>query len=281
MNLAGSVRGEVSEHVEDIRLEIESRWIGHIRRSAWGTVALLSAILVLTFLAGFFVHSALAVAALAGAALLWIFLSDVPLTRNLRFRDPTTGRSVTVNDEGVSGEAYPQSWYESAARAKSQLSPYTGTPSTLVVRSRVFRRLTEVSEYRNFVPWPRVTIVLDRYEDEIVAGFWARNSLLENSIFHGLVCVIPPGVLRRFIVKATMGGGDVHVGSELLSDLGRKASVSCPRHNTPQIASMIPGNPPRLAVAASADQVASWFHAPSRGPASLTQLAAQSPRHNP
>jgi hypothetical protein len=73
-------------------------------------------------------------------------------------------------------------------------------------------------------------MVVFRHKGLILSSFWGEYPPANNPVFHGLVAEVPPNVLPSFLRLAALGGADLHITLDLLSEAGSMASVPCPRH---------------------------------------------------
>lgn len=233
-----------------LRLSINPRWREdqiRLRHRYWMFAILLP---VAIALAVFELAAVLLVVAVA----VGIYGFDLPLTRTYRF-DRDASPSITATAPGVAGDAYPLDWYSPAQTTR--LGGKEISPTSLIVRSRVFRRAAEVVDRANFVRWNNVTVIMEARAGGIVVTFWSRNVLQDNSIFAGVVCELSEAFLVQFFSMATEGGADVHVAEGLLTSAGRAAAIPCARHEDAR--RRIPGAPLRLPAFRAGGEAAAWF----------------------
>ena len=178
--------------------------------------------------------------------------SDVPFTRSRRFgkqAQPT----IVASETGVEGDAYPLHWYTSDRGRSSRASR-----RPVVVRSRFVRLVAERAERPNFLNWSSATIVVFPHERWILASFWGEYPPADNPIFHGVEVVVPPSLLPRFLQLASLGGADLHITMDLLSETGSRAAIYCARHSRKERLSNFPIYLPRVGKSGSISDYVSW-----------------------
>jgi hypothetical protein len=180
---------------------------------------------------------------IVGVGVLGLALLDPLATRARRF-GKNSSEIVNASVEGLSGDAYPLSWY---SRVVPPSRTATGSTDTgYVVRSRLVRLVTERAARPNFVPWTRTTIVVYKEGGTILAVLWGREPPGDNSIFHGVSLEIPPKSLDSFLSTALRGGSDIHISPELLTEARRSSVIPCPAHAVRTRSSNFPVALPRL-----------------------------------
>ena len=178
--------------------------------------------------------------------------SDVAFTRSRRF-SKQGHPSIVASETGVEGDAYPLEWY---TLYRGKMSP--AYPQRVVVRSRFARLVAERAERPNFLSWSRATLVVFRHERWILASFWGEYPPADNPIFHGLEVVVPPDSLPRFLQLASLGGADLHITTDLLSEAGSRALINCARHSQKERWSNFPNYLPRVKISGLLSDYESW-----------------------
>jgi hypothetical protein len=189
--------------------------------------------------------------------------SDARLTRARRF-SKCSDKFVGVDSDGVSGDAYPIEWYRAIPTADPRLAGFSS--AAYVVRTRIFRRIAEVTEVKNFIPWSKTSLLIDRFAEELGVAFLTQDIRVENGVFHDLLFQISEEDLPSLLTIACRGGADVHVGPELLNAVGLQAARACQRHDQVANRQRKPRRFVRLGMPSSVSEAASWL---ARGPASL------------
>jgi hypothetical protein len=181
---------------------------------------------------------------------------EVPYTRTRRF-GAGSRQTITARREGLEGDAFPPSRYTRLNRVNS--GGAANVENSFVVRTRLTRQIAERAERPNFVSWSRSTIVVYCQGGVALAIFWGQTPPADNSVFHGLVLTIPEPSLPRFVQLATVGGADLHISADLLSQRGLNSTVACFNHRAKSRWTNFPVAMPRLGASESYSDYVAWI----------------------
>lgn len=246
-------------------LAIDEEWLDknrRTRRTLYGMVAFYAVALATAIALGvgssarYLPFSAIGIVVLVVLALLTVRAYGAQFARASRFMN-STRHVVHATDRGIVGDVFPTG---SFTRSRAEWDCQFALPESLVVvRSPVFGREVEVAEEPNFVPWNRITFIIDTIGNDLGVGFWTRDIRRENWILHDLVLRPNSNDLGRLVGLATRGGADVHAGPQVLTAEGARSSTRCESHAAAEVRQIPIRASVRLPVPESKAQADSWF----------------------